>query len=344
LELFLQSAPRFEILSLHPEAAMAKDQVAGAIILDTLRERVVSGLYVGNWRSGERLPSIREIAEAESVDRKTAAAAYHRLEQEGLVRIRPRSGVYLHSPAPSSTVGPLERLHRQWLQHTFEGARALGLDTRTILRLVQEVAELEQTRIPVVECSWGQAELIAEELRDRLGILGVPYLLEDLRPGDPLLLEAPIVITTSYHAAEVNLVAPGKMIGEVTLAPEIFREIRARMGGGRLLIVVGDDTLASKLQSALIHCRPPEPQGAVRISSTSDRQGLIAALQEVDSVLIWPGAPRWVDEAIPPGVERSRPRRGISDSSLDRIQIALLDVSLRRLREANKSTGVAIPR
>lgn len=323
---------------------MAKDQVAGAIILDTLRERVVSGVYVGNWRSGERLPSIREIAEAESVDRKTAAAAYHRLEQEGLVRIRPRSGVYLHSPAPSRPVGPLERLHRQWLQHTFEGARALGLDTPTILNLVEGVAELEQTRIPVVECSWAQAEAIAEELRERLGIMGVPYLLEDLRPGDPLLQEAPIVITTSYHAAEMSLVAPGKMIGEVTLAPEIFREVRTRMDGSRLLIVVADDTMAGKIRAALVHCRPAGTQVSAAVASTSDRAALLAALQEADSVILWPGTPRWVDEALPPGIDKLRPRRGISDTSLDRIQVVLLDISLRRLRETSKSTGVVVPR
>ena len=48
---------------------MAREQVAGAIILDRLRERIVSGIYFGLWRPGERLPSIREIAEAEGVDR-----------------------------------------------------------------------------------------------------------------------------------------------------------------------------------------------------------------------------------------------------------------------------------
>lgn len=323
---------------------MAKDQVAGAIILDTLRERVVSGLYVGNWSSGERLPSIREIAEAESVDRKTAAAAYHRLEQEGLVKIRPRSGVYLHAPVPSSNVGPLERLHRQWLQHTFEGARALGLDTPTILRLVQEVTALEQTRIPVVECSWVQAESIAEELRERLGITAVPYLLEDLRPGDPILLEAPIVVTTSYHTAEVHLVAPGKILGEVTLAPEIFREVRNQLNGKRLLIVVGDDTLAAKLRSALVHCHPLPPGSEVSICAATDRQGTLSAIQTAESVILWPGTPRWVDEALPTALARYRPRRGISDASLERIQVVLLDASLRRLREVSKSTGVAVPR
>jgi len=323
---------------------MAREQVAGAIILDTLRDRVVSGLYVGNWRSGERLPSIREIAEAESVDRKTAAAAYHRLEQEGLVRIRPRSGVYLNSPAPSRPMGPLERLHRQWLQHTFEGARALGLDTGTILQLIEEIATLEQARIPVVECSWHQAEQIAEELRERLGLTGVPYLLEELRPGDPLLLEAPIIVTTSYHVSDINLVAPGKLVGEVTLAPEIFREIKLRLEGKHLLIVVGDEALARKLRGALVHCEPEDPTSRVTVSTTTDRAALMDLVGEADSVILWPGAPRWVDEALPPDIEKFRPRRGISDGSLERIQMVLLDVSLSRLRESSRSSDVAIPR
>ena len=57
----------------------------GAVILDQLRDRIVNGLYFGNWQPGDRLPSIRDIADAEDVDRKTAAAAYHRLAEEGLV-------------------------------------------------------------------------------------------------------------------------------------------------------------------------------------------------------------------------------------------------------------------
>ena len=64
----------------------------GAVIIDQLRDRIVTGLYFGNWQPGERLPSIRDIADAESVDRKTAAAAYHRLAQEGLVEVKARSG------------------------------------------------------------------------------------------------------------------------------------------------------------------------------------------------------------------------------------------------------------
>jgi DNA-binding transcriptional regulator YhcF (GntR family) len=58
---------------------MAQQQVAGSIILDQLRDRIVTGLFLGSWQPGERLPSIRDVAGVEQVDRKTAAAAYRRL-------------------------------------------------------------------------------------------------------------------------------------------------------------------------------------------------------------------------------------------------------------------------
>ena len=230
---------------------MAREQVAGAIVLDTLRERIVSGLYVGHWRPGDRLPSIREIAEAENVDRKTAAAAYHRLEEEGLVSVRPRSGVYLCAPPPPAPPGPLERLHRQWLQHTFSGARALGLDTTSILRLVGAVSELEQVRLPVIECNWPQAEAIAAELRDRLSVQAMPYLLEELRPGDPMLGEGPVLVTTPYHSAEVALLAPGRRIIEATLAPGVLSGLQEAARLERVLVIAGDDRQVAKVRRAL---------------------------------------------------------------------------------------------
>lgn len=323
---------------------MAREQVAGAIILDTLRERIVSGLYVGHWRPGERLPSIRKIAEAENVDRKTAAAAYHRLEEEGLVRVRPRSGVYLCAPRPPASPGPLERLHRQWLQHTFEGARSLGLDTGNILRLVGAVAELEQVRLPVIECNWPQAEAIAAELRRRLSVQAMPYLLEELRPGDPIISESPVLVTTPYHAADLALLASGRLVIEATLAPELLREILTFARTRRVLIFVAEERQAAKLGRAFT--LGPFVRGAprVRILASTRRETVTAEAMHAERVYLWPGAPDWVEGAIPAGIETVRPRPYLSESSMQRIQTALLDAALRRTREVSRSIGAAVPR
>lgn len=317
---------------------MARDQVAGAIILDKLRARIISGLYVGCWGPNDRLPSIREIAEAEGVDRKTAAAAYHRLEEEGLVRVRSRSGVYLSSP-PSQvdSTGPLERLHRQWLQHTFEGARALGLDTRSILRMVNAVAELEQVRLPVVECNWSQATAIADELRERLDVQAMPYLLDELRPGDPVLAEAPVLVTTPFHGAELGLLAPRRTIIDVTLVPDVLRSICEHAGKCRLVVVTGNDQLEAKVRRALGHCADPAGAAAMTVSA-EDRPRLIAAVQNAEAVYLWPGTPSWIEEVLPASCRRIRPSRTIAKNSILRIQTALLDAALRRAR-VNTSIG-----
>ncbi|MGH7505150.1 MAG: GntR family transcriptional regulator, partial [Longimicrobiales bacterium] len=189
---------------------MPRAQVAGAIIVDQLRDRIVSGLYLGHWQPGERLPSIRDIAEAENVDRKTAAAAYRRLQREGLVRVRARSGVYLRGEAGRDVmIQPLHRLYRRWLEHTYEGARALGLDTVAMLEILDAIAVVEERRVPVVETDWSQAESLAHELRDRLRLRTVPFLITELQPDDPVLLHAPFVITTPFLRGRL-----GRLAGE----------------------------------------------------------------------------------------------------------------------------------
>jgi len=316
---------------------MAREQVAGAIILGKLRERIVSGLYLGYWRPGERLPSIREIAEAERVDRKTAAAAYRRLQEEGLVRVRARSGVYLCAPLLPEPSGPLDRLHRQWLEHTYEGARALGLDTRTILRLINTVSEVERIPLPVVECNWSQAEALAAELRERLEVHAVPCVLEELRAGEPVLADAPAVVTTPYHGSDLALLAPGRAIIEATLAPGLLRQIRDRLTAGRVLVVVDTPIVEHKVRRALAHCDlGPVIDDQLQIISATDRAELLAAARNVRTVFLWPGAPQWVDDALLPNVERIRPRRMISDDSLARVQAAILNAALRRAKSAVK--------
>lgn len=74
-----------------------------------LREQITSGVL----RTGERLPSIRRLAQAHGVSTATAVQACLQLEREGLALARPRSGYFVRaqSPAPRSPV-PRRRMPR----------------------------------------------------------------------------------------------------------------------------------------------------------------------------------------------------------------------------------------
>ncbi len=312
---------------------MAREQVAGAIILDRLRERIVSGIYFGLWRPGERLPSIREIAEAEGVDRKTAAAAYRRLEREGLVRVHPRSGVYLRAQRLPEAATPLEKLYRRWLENTYARAAALGLHTNTILHLVTAVADIERLRVPVVEHDWPQAETIAAELRERAGINATPVALSALSRDDPAWLESPFVVTTPYCRNAVLNLDGNKPIVEATLSPDTVRELKDKIGEGELAIVVADETVAAKLRPFILrghHFGNGDSQISI-VTATAPAQ-LSAETHNARNVFLWPGAPAWVHEAISSRVP-VRSLNCISEETLTRVRAAILDAAIARERD-----------
>lgn len=311
---------------------MAREQVAGAIILDRLRERIVSGIYFGLWRPGERLPSIREIADAESVDRKTAAAAYRRLEREGLVRVHPRSGVYLRAQRPPEAATPLEKLYRRWLENTYARAGALGLRTNTILHLVTAVAEIERLRIPVVEQDWPQAETIAAELRDRAGINATPLPLASLSRDDPSWTDAPFAVTTPYCRSSVVALDNTKPVVEATLAPDTVRELRDKLQEGELAIIVANDSVAVKLRPFITRGQHLGDENQIAIVTAVDPNQLASDTRNARNVFLWPGAPAWVDDVLSARVP-VRSLNCISDETLTRVRAAILDAAIARERD-----------
>lgn len=70
---------------------------ASETVEDLLRRRVLGLLHSGRLKAGERLPSIRQISRQTGHDHRAVAAAFRRLEREGLVEVRAGSGVYVQA-------------------------------------------------------------------------------------------------------------------------------------------------------------------------------------------------------------------------------------------------------
>jgi len=317
---------------------MARQQAAGSMIVDQLRDRIVSGLYLGRWAPGERLPSIRDVADAENVDRKTAAAAYRRLQVEGLVRVRPRSGVYLRGSEPERSGGPLERLHRRWLENAYEGARAIGLDTPTMLKLIQAVALIEKQRIPVLEHDAAQAEAIALEISERLGINAVPVQLQGIDASEPRLATAPFLVTTPYHGSTVRRVAGGRQVVEVSCAREVVEELRQHATSGRLLIVAPTADAAERLRRAIEHGEVVAQDLAANVRVEHGIEAARAAARDADAILLWPGTPRAVERELRE-YDPIAPGRCVADESIVRVRSAVLDAAMRALASASVNTA-----
>jgi DNA-binding transcriptional regulator YhcF (GntR family) len=307
------------------------------IIADALRERILSGYYLGRWTPGEKLPSARVIADLEAVDRKTVGAAYRRLALEGLVRIRPRSGVYLAERRSTRPPRPLERLYRRWLTNFYEGARSLELDTRAILHLVTTIAEMEGRSIPVVDSDPASATLLAAELRARLHVPATPLPLEGLRAD--AFDGAPVVVATPGPAAVLarSLAVP---VVAATLDGEFVRGLRKAMEGGGVVVFVPGQEAARRLRRAqdfgqLANGTPP-----ARVEIWLDKATAAAALHDAGSTFVWPGAPGWLRGAVS-HLPCVAPEWCLAQAALLRVRAAILDAAIHRAVESASEEGKA---
>ncbi|MFE3262363.1 GntR family transcriptional regulator [Nocardia sp. NPDC059091] len=101
-----------------------QDQIAACV-----RRAVTTGELAVN----EQLPPATELAEALSVDRNTALAAYRQLRTEGVVDFRRGRGVRVTTTAPASA--SVEQAARQLV----ESARVNGYSKAEVLGLIEEL-------------------------------------------------------------------------------------------------------------------------------------------------------------------------------------------------------------
>lgn len=266
---------------------------AGSIVLDRLRERILLGRYFGCWAPGDRLPSVRDVALLEDVDRKTAAAAYRRLEQEGLVTVEARSGVYLRGLNGREDGGdPLRRLHRQWLEQTLTAATELGLDSGSVARMLQAVAAVETRRIPVVDDDDDHATLLARELVDRTGLDCASCRARDLPADSGPLRDAPFAVATPSVSMRLRRHQRRLTVVHATLAPELLDEVRERARRGPVVVLVGTEGLARELNQALEHGLVG-PAARIRVERPRTAAEADALTRDASDVVAWPGAPPW---------------------------------------------------
>ena len=118
------------------------DRRAGTPVYLQLVQQVRQAVLMGRLRSGEQLPTAREVSRETGVNPNTVLKAYGELELAGLVESRQGSGTYVRehlAPLPDS----VEQL-RPDLAAWVARARAAGLDVPDMQALVAEVAAQAQ--------------------------------------------------------------------------------------------------------------------------------------------------------------------------------------------------------
>lgn len=221
-----------------------------ADIAEILRQRLLSGLHLGELKHGQRLASARDLARELGADPRVILAAYRELEAEGLVELRPRSGIFVVTP--DALVSGLQRRTHDWMVEVLLEAVGRGIPAPEFPERLRQSLETLRLRSACIECNDDQVDELSSEVHSTYGLdvsgvdvyamLGSPTPPKDVRRAD-------LLITTHFHAHEVQPIAIqlGKPWIVAELRTDGFAEAARRLADGPVYYVVVDPRFAEKL-------------------------------------------------------------------------------------------------
>jgi GntR family transcriptional regulator len=102
---------------------------------------VKHSIAVGALRSGEQLPSVREVAEQITVNPNTVAKAYRELELQGILETRRGTGTFVSQQAVTISDEEKERVLGRLIDKVLDEARHLQVSEEDVARLFAERME-----------------------------------------------------------------------------------------------------------------------------------------------------------------------------------------------------------
>ncbi len=229
----------------------SRQESSHAQVLKQLKQH----LHMGTLRSGDRLPSVRQLANNLEINPKTAHSIYQYLEYERLVEIRPKSGVFVNGGNLAQEQSRKAHLAVK-VRRLVREARALGFEEDELWRLMEGCVTVGRSPglLGVVECNQEMRELLCRDLTRELRVRAVPIPLTELR--ERLSGEVPrwnFLLTTEYHMREVRDAVQdrGPEVFGVRLNYTILDRLAESLEAGRVLFLAKDKCFVDELESLL---------------------------------------------------------------------------------------------
>lgn len=216
--------------------------VKPAEIADMLRRRMLAGLRSGVLARGDRLPSTRDLARQLDADPRAILAAYRMLEEDGLVEMRPRSGIYVADRPGASSTAP--GLAEGWLVELFVQGIGRDIPAPDLAEWMRRSVETLRLRVAVIAATVDQRDGLCRELRADYGLESVgidPAVLSSIDRMPIDIRRADFLLTTNDIAARVTplVEAARKPIVAIRVRPDLIApEWRAMLQQPSFVVVV----------------------------------------------------------------------------------------------------------
>ena len=271
------------------------DKQVSLSFYEQIKGQLLSAIYCGKIHEGDRLLSIRELAEDLGVNYKTIRKIYVQLAEENYIEIIKGSGAFLQKKEGRESYRQMRsNAIFKLLKESCDKARGLGLRPEKFAQMLESFttqSNLPKLRLAVVDHP-EEAFIFSRELQMRLLADSVPVALGQA-PSDEerqALEGADYLLTTSWHLEEVSLLAKeyGKKVVEIKPSPAIYTEILSEAQNQNVAIVIQDERTMHASWDIFMNIFHPSTHKKFWIAPI-DRQDLIEKIiEEADLIFVSP--------------------------------------------------------
>lgn len=292
--------------------------------LERVRHQFLTALHLGKLLPGDRVPSVRRLADMTGLNRKTVHRAYQLLANEGLLDLRPGSGTFIAAVGESPT--PIAELLLA-ANRSRVTAGSLGLAPEVFASFLQLYHSSRLSGLPllVAECNQEQLGLIEHELRATLGIAARSVLLPELASRTAHWVQGSWgVVTTDCHLKEVGaLLGPFAVpVYRIALDPTFPQQLLEHARRMPVVMVVRDANFVPAFSRLLKQLSVPgELLQRFSIVERQEAAALLREIKEPAAVYISPLVP--FEFSLPSRFQRLRLQWRIEAGSLERLKASL---------------------
>jgi DNA-binding transcriptional regulator YhcF (GntR family) len=236
--------------SWRPANVRAVTRLRSADVASMLRRRIQFGLHLGQMHPGDRLPSLRAAASEFGVDQRSVLAAYRELEAEGIVEMRPRSGIYV---AGDTNAAPRIDPSARWMSDIFLQGFAHGVPPVSLGSTLADAVRATTLVAACLECNADQMLWLSSQLREEFGIDAnlIDESTLDTEAAAARLAESHLIVTTAFHAGAARALGEqfGLPVVVATAGPD-GSQLRAELSRGPVYFIGTDQRYAQKLLAA----------------------------------------------------------------------------------------------
>ena len=151
-----------------------------------VREQIVTqialGIASGDLRTGEKLPSTREIARRFGVHSNTVSSAYQKLSEQNIIEFRKGSGFFVSETKAADFDGKFKL--DQLIAEFFQSAQTLGFSAAEIQKHLQKWLDIQTPdRFLVIESDENLRKILVEEIRQATNFPVESIAFEEFQNG-----------------------------------------------------------------------------------------------------------------------------------------------------------------